>query len=39
MVVQQTGIRRYGHLIGGEWVGPSSGEVITQGKPGNGRAS
>ncbi len=36
MVVQQTGLRRYGHLIGGEWVGPSSGEVITRANPATG---
>lgn len=36
MVTQATGLRRYGHLIGGEWVEPSSGEVISRSNPATG---
>ena len=38
MVAQATGLRRYGHLIGGEWVDPSSGASITRTNPATGAA-
>ena len=36
MVTHATRVRRYKHLIGGEWLGPSSGEVIPRGNPATG---
>ncbi len=36
MVSQTTQVRRYEHLIGGEWLDPSSGEVIARINPATG---
>jgi acyl-CoA reductase-like NAD-dependent aldehyde dehydrogenase len=37
MVVQATEVRRYKHLIGGEWVDPQSGETINRTNPASGQ--
>ena len=36
MVTQATQVRRYKHLIGGEWVDASSGETIPRNNPATG---
>ena len=36
MVTQATQVRRYKHLIGGEWLDPSPGEVIPRTNPATG---
>ena len=36
MVTHATRVRRYKHLIGGEWLDPSSGEVIPRDNPATG---
>jgi acyl-CoA reductase-like NAD-dependent aldehyde dehydrogenase len=36
MVTQDTQVRRYRHLIGGEWVDASSGETIHRNNPATG---